>query len=90
MVTAHSSLNLRIPLTHYTAEKLAHVIIAPPAAPHDPVQDNILLNSMLRRADRVSSGVFVLNKQTNSVEYFEDVMHHVMTICNDDEAFRWI
>lgn len=65
---------------------MANVINAPPKQHVDSVRDPDVMINLLQQADRTFPDGFVLNEQGNSAGLFEDGMHQIMGICNNDET----
>lgn len=84
----------RVPLVpareHYVSEDLADAMEAPPEPQLDSVTDAMVIPDRLQQADRIFLGGFVLKEQGNSAKLFEDGMHQIMVMRNDDEGLRVI
>lgn len=54
----------------------------------DSAGDSVLMTGFLQQADRVFTGCFVMNTHIKNAEFFEEGMHQIMMVGNDDEALR--
>lgn len=89
-----SAQGLHVPLIpvreYYTSQESAAVVNAPQVQQLDVARDATLATSLLTHADRVFPGVFVLNKQFYNAKYFEDGMHQILGMGNDDKRLQVI